>query len=775
MLDAFKIGAGGKKTQRTAADELEALIRTAKEERSALGEMLTQVTIRSGKLMQAQKSLEQFEKAAATTVGKVDELAERLASLDERTRVLEDVDEKIRNLVETVEQAQNAAERVVGPEGDLRKHRDAVEQLSSQALETRASLDALREDRASLEDLRAELRQTQMGLRTSLDQAGGLKTELDQVREAATILGQDYARIREASREAREDSGAAMESVKAVEQRLGPLAQLHELSKNTEERLISLNALAEHVTHKAKALENQKHTIDHAMVEANRLNEMVWAMDSGIARLNEGSKEVARTEEMLGRMEKLVAETTSRLDHTSRAKDELTRDLARFERDGVALTESLRGHVERLGVDKKEFEAFDERLRTLQTSVGEAEGRMEALAAKDKDITELDQRADALAKHFQELFAQNDDLAKKQEAMELLHTRLDQVDELSRRTNSQLGALNQSRHDLEALRKEITDFHESYAQAAQLGDKLASDRAALEAKLGADVAALMLTNPNTCGLFEREIIEIADAVHAAGAFFYCDGANFNAIVGRVRPADLGIDCMHLNLHKTFSTPHGGGGPGSGPVALAASLAPYAPLPWIVHGPNGLELVEHKSGAAEHSLGRLKGYHGQMGMFVRALAYMMSHGADGLRQVAEDAVLNANYLRARLEGELSLSFPGPCMHEVLFEDRFLKDTGVTTLDFAKALIDEGYHPMTIYFPLIVHGAMLIEPTETESKASLDQFVEVLKALAAAARSGEVSRFQAAPVFTPRRRLDETTAARKPVLRWRPEPERREAAE
>ena len=301
------------------------------------------------------------------------------------------------------------------------------------------------------------------------------------------------------------------------------------------------------------------------------------------------------------------------------------------------------------------------------------------------------------------------------------------------------------------------------------------DRAALEAKLGADVAALMLTNPNTCGLFESEIIEIADAVHAAGAFFYCDGANFNAIVGRVRPADLGIDCMHINLHKTFSTPHGGGGPGSGPVVLSASLAPYAPLPWIVHGPNGLQLVEHKSGVAEHSLGRLKGFHGQMGMFVRALAYMLSHGADGLRQVAEDAVLNANYLRARLEGELSLSFSGPCMHEVLFDDRFLKDTGVTTLDFAKALIDEGYHPMTIYFPLIVHGAMLIEPTETESQASLDLFVEVLKALAGAARSGEVSRFQAAPVFTPRRRLDETTAARKPVLRWSPEPERREAAE
>jgi glycine dehydrogenase subunit 2 len=301
------------------------------------------------------------------------------------------------------------------------------------------------------------------------------------------------------------------------------------------------------------------------------------------------------------------------------------------------------------------------------------------------------------------------------------------------------------------------------------------DRAALEAKLGADVAALMLTNPNTCGLFESEIIEIAEAVHAAGAFFYCDGANFNAIVGRVRPADLGIDCMHLNLHKTFSTPHGGGGPGSGPVALTESLAPYAPLPWIVHGPDGLRLLEQKTGPTEQSLGRLKGFHGQMGMFVRALAYMMSHGSDGLRQVAEDAVLNANYLRARLTNELSLSFPGSCMHEVLFDDSFLEETGVTTLDFAKALIDQGYHPMTMYFPLIVHGAMLVEPTETESKASLDGFIDVVKALAAAARSRESSRFRAAPVSTPRRRLDETRAARRPILRWRPEQLERDAAE
>jgi glycine dehydrogenase subunit 2 len=301
------------------------------------------------------------------------------------------------------------------------------------------------------------------------------------------------------------------------------------------------------------------------------------------------------------------------------------------------------------------------------------------------------------------------------------------------------------------------------------------DLAALKAKLGPDVAALMLTNPNTCGLFEDEILEIAAAVHAAGAYFYCDGANFNAIVGRVRPADLGIDALHLNLHKTFSTPHGGGGPGSGPVALCAALAPYAPLPWIVHREGGLALLEHSAkgplgGPAAKSIGRLKGFHGQMGMFVRALGYMMSHGADGLKQVAEDAVLNANYLRVRLDqktgGSLSQSFPGACMHEVLFDDRFLKDTGVTTLDFAKALIDEGFHPMTMYFPLVVHGALLIEPTETESKASLDQFADTVNRLAARARGGDTAGFHAAPHLTPRRRLDETMAARKPVLRWRP---------
>jgi len=304
------------------------------------------------------------------------------------------------------------------------------------------------------------------------------------------------------------------------------------------------------------------------------------------------------------------------------------------------------------------------------------------------------------------------------------------------------------------------------------------DLAAFKAKLGSDVAALMVTNPNTCGLFEPDMLELADALHAGGAYFYCDGANFNAIVGRVRPGDLGIDCMHINLHKTFSTPHGGGGPGSGPVVLSAALAPFAPLPAILHGPEGFRLAEasETAGAGNAPFGRLKGFHGQMGMFIRALAYMMSHGADGLAQVAADAVLNANYLLARLGDVLTPAFAGPCMHEALFDDRFLKESGVTTLDFAKAMIDEGFHPMTMYFPLVVHGALLMEPTETESKEGLDQFIAVVRGLALRAKEpGAAAAFQGAPYFTPRRRLDETAAARHPVLRWRPPTAASEAAE
>ena len=283
---------------------------------------------------------------------------------------------------------------------------------------------------------------------------------------------------------------------------------------------------------------------------------------------------------------------------------------------------------------------------------------------------------------------------------------------------------------------------------------------------GADVAGMMVTNPNTCGLFEKDILAIADLLHKAGGYFYCDGANFNALVGNVRPGDFGVDVMHINLHKTFSTPHGGGGPGSGPICCTEELAQFMPVPTVLKEGDSYRLETEQD--RPETMGRLKGFQGQFGMHVRALSYMMSHGADGLRQVSEDAVLNANYILASLKDDYHAPFAhqGPCMHEALITDKTQKEQGVATLDIAKALCDNGFHPMTVYFPLVLPGTMLIEPTETESKDSMDRFINVMKGFAADIRAGDGEKFHDFPLSTPRRRLDEVKAARNPVLRWKP---------
>ena len=278
----------------------------------------------------------------------------------------------------------------------------------------------------------------------------------------------------------------------------------------------------------------------------------------------------------------------------------------------------------------------------------------------------------------------------------------------------------------------------------------------------------MLTNPNTCGLFERQIVGIAEAVHEAGAYFYCDGANFNAIVGKTRPGDLGVDAMHINLHKTFSTPHGGGGPGAGPVALSSRLAPYAPVPFVVRDGDALaprRTCRRLRVVWPHERVPRPDGHVRPRAELHSLAWRGRFAA-GLRGRGAVRQLRAGLLNDVMSAPFG---DRPCMHEALFDDRWLKDTGLTTLDFAKAMIDEGYHPMTVYFPLIVHGAMLIEPTKSESKASLDLFIMTLRDLAFAVKAGDRERFLSAPVYAPRRRLDETRAARQPVLRWtRPAP-------
>jgi len=289
--------------------------------------------------------------------------------------------------------------------------------------------------------------------------------------------------------------------------------------------------------------------------------------------------------------------------------------------------------------------------------------------------------------------------------------------------------------------------------------------AAFEAALGdgSDVAGMMVTNPNTCGLFETEICEISDLLHKAGGYFYCDGANFNALVGRIKPVDFGVDVLHLNLHKTFSTPHGGGGPGSGPICVSGALEPFLPAPIVVKEGANFRLLDCSDRPA--TCGRLKGFHGQFGMHVRALAYILSHGIDGLRAVSDKAVLNANYILAKLRNDYFVPFNGYCMHECLLTDRLQKENDVQTIDIAKALIEYSFHPMTVYFPAIRPGTMLIEPTETETKQSLDRFIEAMKAIALAAKDPEKRQaLHEMPLSSPRRRIDEVKAAKFPVLRY-----------
>jgi glycine dehydrogenase subunit 2 len=287
------------------------------------------------------------------------------------------------------------------------------------------------------------------------------------------------------------------------------------------------------------------------------------------------------------------------------------------------------------------------------------------------------------------------------------------------------------------------------------------DLAALERVVDKDVAALMVTNPNTLGVFEANITSIAEILHKKGALLYMDGANMNALVGIARPGDFGVDVMHLNLHKTFSTPHGGGGPGAGPIAVKKLLEPFLPTPRLKRSGKKLAF-DYKR---KHSIGRVKAYYGNFGVLVRALAYILAHGGPGLRNATMDAVLNAIYIRKGLEPYYDLPYKSPSMHEVVFSDDRQAKLGVRTGDIAKRLIDYGFHPYTVSFPMIVHGALMIEPTETEGKLEIDSFIDAMISIAREIET-DPQMVKNAPHNTRTSRVDEVTAARKPVLRWKP---------
>ena len=315
-----------------------------------------------------------------------------------------------------------------------------------------------------------------------------------------------------------------------------------------------------------------------------------------------------------------------------------------------------------------------------------------------------------------------------------------------------------SAHGTNPSSAHICGYHVQEIKSDEKGE---IDVAGLAQAMSDKVAALMVTNPNTLGVFEANIKAIADIVHAKGGYVYMDGANMNALTGVCRPGDMDVDVLHLNLHKTFSTPHGGGVPGSGPVGVKKEFLPYLPVPLIVRKGGDLAFDWN----LPKSIGRVKGFFGNFLVIVRALAYIRALGPEGLKEMSEVAVLNANYIRKSLEGLYHLKYDTPTLHECVFSDKFQKDLGVSNLDIAKRLIDHGLHPPTMSFPLIVHGALMIEPTETESRRDLDLFIEAMKAIAREAKD-DPDTLHAAPHASPVRRLDETAAARNPVLRWTP---------
>jgi glycine cleavage system P protein (glycine dehydrogenase) subunit 2 len=295
------------------------------------------------------------------------------------------------------------------------------------------------------------------------------------------------------------------------------------------------------------------------------------------------------------------------------------------------------------------------------------------------------------------------------------------------------------------------------------GERGILEPAAVAAVMDEDTAGIMITNPNTLGLFEENIREICDIVHAKGGLVYGDGANMNAIMGIVKPGHLGIDVLHLNLHKTFSTPHGGGGPGAGPVAVVKELIPFLPVPRIEKNRTGKELDTFKFVTdCPDTIGRMHTFYGHFGIMVRAYAYILTMGGEGLRKASQLAVLNANYVKESLRDTLNLPYDQPCMHECVFNDKYQQENHITTMDMAKRLLDYGFHPPTVYFPLVVDAAFMVEPTETESKQDIDQFIDAVKAIAAEARNTP-ELLKKAPTLTKVTRLDEVAAARKPCLR------------
>jgi DNA repair exonuclease SbcCD ATPase subunit len=497
MLDAFKNRTANAKRELLIVDErheLERLIQTARAERTAMDDTLLSLRARSATLKPIGTFLEHIDTKVTAVSTTLEQIGERLTALDGRTRELERLDEHIQNLRDTARQAEHSVQEAISPDGELEKHREAVEQLSAQAKKTQASLSTLKTEHAALEELQGKLRTTQSEIKQSVEYAGTLESELERIRGMAAGLTEDHARLEKTSRTAHEDTAAAMMAIKEVEKKLGPLAQLQELGQSTEDRLVTLNALAERVSLKAKVIEGQQPAVEHALVQANRVNEMVWSMEVQIGKLNEGMKQAATAEGTIARLEKLSADTTERLAAAAKLYEETERQTASLERRGAVLLEAMHTQVATLAVDQKEVETIGERLRALVAAIGRAEARISVFAGQEKMLSTVGQGVEGLSKRFDELFAQSDELTKRQLTLEGLYDRIAHVDDLAKKASSQIDWLRQGRQKLDALQKDVLEFHRSHAAITQLSAGLASDRQAIQA-LGERMTAISTQAP----------------------------------------------------------------------------------------------------------------------------------------------------------------------------------------------------------------------------------------------------------------------------------------
>ena len=553
MFEGFKTLAsmGGENAAAKAASaELIKLIRVAREQKTMLEAALNQVETKSSSLSQTAKSLERVEKRAVTAGGRLDDLEGQAAALTSQTRSLDEAASKIDAVIKRGEAAEQLVIRLTAPDGQLETHRQALQRLDAQAAETRASIDALSQERAVVEDVRRSLRDAQGGAAQSAEQLARLQAELQVLRGQAPELAEEYGRLKAMAREEREYADRVMGAVREIEKKIGALTSLDELSKTTEERLASLTSLAEHVSLKVKALEGQRDVVERALLETNRLNEMVWAMDAQVTKLSDSGKHITRTEELLERLETLSTDTTAHLETGTKAKDELAREIAKTQRDAKEFSDFARTYLDRVGLARMESNALEQRLSALTTGMGDVEARLETAAAKERSLAAVGQRIDATIQRVGELSAHGDELARRQEALRPLQDRLSHIEELSKRTATQMDHLARARQDLDVLRGEFQDLSQMTVEVAKTRDSLTSDRLAIEAttaRLAAFHARLPEIDGKLDGVLSR-LQQVDDAAEKAERIGE-DSVMLDQQLTKLRARSEFVELLHARVNE----------------------------------------------------------------------------------------------------------------------------------------------------------------------------------------------------------------------------------